>query len=88
MLLFRLEDGLIREALAAGVDGLILVDLANGRVVSGIQYDAAGVPSIVFGLFGLVVVNLQRTIDAVAERVEIVAYLRRGTAIEAVTTSL
>jgi cell division transport system permease protein len=39
----------------------------------------------VFGLFGLVVVNLQRTIGAVAERVEIVAYLKRGTAIEAVT---
>jgi cell division transport system permease protein len=39
----------------------------------------------VFGLFGLVVVNLQRTIGQVAERVEIVAYLKRGTAIEAAT---
>ncbi len=39
----------------------------------------------VFGLFGLVAVNLQRTMGTVAERVEIVAYLRRGTPIETVT---
>jgi len=39
----------------------------------------------VFGLFGLVVINLQRTMGTVAERVEIVAYLKRGTPIEAVT---
>jgi cell division transport system permease protein len=41
----------------------------------------------VFGLFGLVVVNLQRTIGTVAERVEIVAYLKRGTPIETITTA-
>ena len=38
----------------------------------------------VFGLFGLVAVNIQRTMSVVAERVEIVAYLRRGPPIEAV----
>jgi cell division transport system permease protein len=39
----------------------------------------------VFGLFGLVTVNLQRTMGDVAERVEVVAYLRRGTPVETVT---
>ena len=32
----------------------------------------------VFGLFGLVTVNIHRTIGTVAERVEVVAYLERG----------
>lgn len=39
----------------------------------------------VFGLFGLVAVNIRHTIGDVAERVEVVAYLKRGTPIEAVT---
>ncbi|MBI1722372.1 MAG: ABC transporter permease [Gemmatimonadetes bacterium] len=39
----------------------------------------------VFGLFGLVAVNIRRTIGDVAERVEVVAYLKRGTPIETVT---
>ncbi len=39
----------------------------------------------VFGLFGLVAVNIQAAIRTVAERVEIVAYLKRGTPVEAVT---
>lgn len=39
----------------------------------------------VFGLFGLVAVNIQRTMGDVAERVEVVAYLKRGTPIETVT---
>ena len=39
----------------------------------------------VFGLFGLVAVNIRRTIGTLAERVEVVAYLRRGTPIEAIT---
>ena len=39
----------------------------------------------VFGLFGLVAVNIERAIGSVAERVEVVAYLKRGTPIEALT---
>ena len=39
----------------------------------------------VLGLFGLVTVNIRHTIGDVAERVEVVAYLRRGTPIETVT---
>jgi len=38
----------------------------------------------VLGLFGLVTVNIRHTIGDVAERVEVVAYLRRGTPIETV----
>ena len=42
----------------------------------------------VFGLFGLVTVNIQRVIGSVAERVEVVAYVRRGTAAEALTVAM
>jgi cell division transport system permease protein len=42
----------------------------------------------VFGLFGLVAVNLNIAMRGVAERVEIVAYLRRGTPVEAVTMAM
>jgi cell division transport system permease protein len=42
----------------------------------------------VFGLFGLVAVNLQHTIGDVAERVEIVAYLKRGTNVETITRAV
>jgi len=41
----------------------------------------------VFGLFGLVAVNLDRAIGAVAERVEVVAYLKRGTPLETATVA-
>jgi cell division transport system permease protein len=39
----------------------------------------------VFGLFGLVAVNIRSAIGSVAERVEVVAYLKRGTPAEAIT---
>jgi cell division transport system permease protein len=42
----------------------------------------------VFGLFGLVAVNLRATIGNVAERVEVVAYLKRGTAVEALSLAI
>jgi cell division transport system permease protein len=42
----------------------------------------------VFGLFGLVTVNIQRVIGTVAQRVEVVAYLRRGTTVETITLAL
>lgn len=38
----------------------------------------------VFGLFGLVTVNIHRTIGTVAERVEVVAYLERGTSLQTI----
>ena len=42
----------------------------------------------VFGLFGLVTVNIHDVIGTVAERVEVVAYLQRGTPIEAVALGM
>ena len=41
----------------------------------------------VFGLFGLVAVNIRRAIGSVAERVEVVAYLKRGTLLETITVA-
>ena len=41
----------------------------------------------VFGLFGLVAVNIRRAIGSVAERVEVVAYLKRGTMLETVAVA-
>lgn len=41
----------------------------------------------VFGLFGLVTVNIHRTIGNVAERVEVVGYLKRGTPLQTVTVA-
>jgi cell division transport system permease protein len=42
----------------------------------------------VFGLFSLIAVNIHAAIGTVAERVEVVAYLRRGTPIEAITVGM
>jgi cell division transport system permease protein len=42
----------------------------------------------VFGLFGLVTINIHDVIGTVAERVEVVAYLRRGTPLEAITLAI
>lgn len=42
----------------------------------------------VVGLFGLVAINLQKSLAAIAERVEVVAYLLPGTPIEASTLAL
>ena len=41
----------------------------------------------VFGLFGLVAVNIRRASGSVAERVEVVAYLKRGTPPEAIAVA-
>jgi cell division transport system permease protein len=41
----------------------------------------------VLGLYGLVAVNIRATIGGVAERVEVVAYLKRGTSAEVITTA-
>ncbi len=42
----------------------------------------------VFGLFGLVTVNIHDVIGTVAERVEVVAYLKRGTPVEAIEVAM
>jgi cell division transport system permease protein len=59
----------VREAAAAFRRAPVLTGLAAGMV---------GLALFVLGLFGLVTHNLQTTLDAVEERVEVVAYLREG----------
>ena len=57
-------------------------------LLSALSVTTIGFSLFVFGLFGLVTVNIQRVIGDVAERVEVVAYLRRGTPPEAVTVAV
>ncbi len=56
-------------------------------LLSALSVTTIGFSLFVFGLFGLVAVNIGRAIGSVAERVEVVAYLKRGTAPEAVTVA-
>ena len=56
-------------------------------VLSALSVTTIAFSLFVFSLFGLVAVNIRRTIGNVAERVEVVAYLKRGTAIETVTAA-
>ena len=54
-------------------------------VLSALSVTTIAFSLFVFGLFGLVTVNIRRTMENVAERVEVVAYLKRGTPIVTVT---
>jgi len=54
-------------------------------LLSALSISTIAFSLFVFGLFGLVAVNIHAAIGTVAERVEVVAYLKRGTPIEAVT---
>jgi cell division transport system permease protein len=57
-------------------------------LLSALSISTIAFSLFVFGLFGLVAVNIHAAIGTVAERVEVVAYCRRGTPIEAVTVAM
>ena len=57
-------------------------------LLSALSISTIAFSLFVFGLFGLVAVNIHAAIGTAAERVEVVAYLRRGTPIEAVTLGI
>ena len=57
-------------------------------LLSALSITTIGFSLFVFGLFGLVTVNIQRVMGNVAERVEVVAYLRRGVPSEAVAVAM
>ena len=57
-------------------------------LLSALSISTIAFSLFVFGLFGLVAVNIHAAIGTVAERVEVVAYLRRGTPIEAITLGM
>jgi cell division transport system permease protein len=69
----------IREALLA---------LRRAPLLSALSVTTIAFSLFVVTLFGLVAVNLQRGLRAVAERVEVVAYLLPGTPIETITLAL
>ena len=66
----------VREALLA---------FRRAPLLSTLSVTTIAFSLFVVGLFGLVAVNLQRTLADVAERVEIVAYLLPGTPLESIT---
>jgi len=65
-----------------------LLALRRAPLLSALSISTIGFSLFVFGLFGLIAVNIQAAIGTAAERVEVVAYLRRGTPIEAVTLGM
>jgi len=69
----------VREAILA---------FRRAPLLSALSVTTIAFSLFVVGLFGLVAVNLQRALRAVAERVEVVAYLLPGTPIEASTLAL
>jgi cell division transport system permease protein len=65
-----------------------LLAFRRAPLLSALSITTIAFSLFVFGLFGLVTVNIQRVIGTVAERVEVVAYLRRGTGLETVTVAM
>ena len=61
-----------------------LLAFRRAPLLSALSITTIAFSLFVFGLFGLVAVNLHHTIGDVAERVEIVAYLKRGIGVETV----
>ena len=57
-------------------------------VLSALSITTIAFALFVVGLFGLVALNLRQTLGEVQERVEVVAYLMRGTPIEVVTMAI
>lgn len=65
-----------------------LIAFRRAPLLSALSVTTIAFSLFVVGLFGLVAINLQRALRAVAERVEVVAYLLPGTPIEASTLAL
>lgn len=57
-------------------------------VLSALAVTTIAFALFVLGLFGLVALNAQRALGQVAERVEVVMYLMRGTPVEVVTVAM
>jgi cell division transport system permease protein len=65
-----------------------LLAFRRAPLLSALSVTTIAFAVFVVGLFGLVAVNLQRALDRLAERVEIVAYVLPGTPAEATTLAL
>jgi len=62
----------------------MLLSFRRAPLLSALSVTTIAFSLFVFGLFGLVAVNIRRAIGSVAERVEVVAYLKRGTPLETI----
>jgi cell division transport system permease protein len=62
-----------------------LLAFRRAPLLSALSVTTIAFSLFVFGLFGLVAVNINSAIGSVAERVEVVAYLKRGTPLETIT---
>jgi cell division transport system permease protein len=65
-----------------------LLAFRRAPLLSALSITTIAFSLFVFGLFGLVTVNIQRVIGTVAERVEVVAYLRRTAPLETITVAM
>jgi cell division transport system permease protein len=65
-----------------------LLSFRRAPLLSGLAVTTIGFALFVVGLFGLVALNLRATLAEVAERVEIVLYLARGTPVDVVTVAI
>jgi cell division transport system permease protein len=65
-----------------------LLSFRRAPVLSILAVTTIGFALFVLGLFGLVALNLRDTLSEIAERVEIVVYLTRGTPVEVATVAI
>src|SRR2546426_7282410 len=65
-----------------------LLSFRRAPLLSALSVTTIAFALFVIGLFGLVALNLRRALQQVEERVEIVAYLIRGTPVEVVTVAI
>jgi cell division transport system permease protein len=70
--------GLLREALRT---------FSRTPILSALSIASIGFSLFTIGLFGLVALNFRETLSVLAERVEVVAFVLRGTPTEAVTAA-
>jgi cell division transport system permease protein len=65
-----------------------LLSFRRAPLLSGLAVTTIGFALFVLGLFSLVALNLRQTLSGVAERVEVVMYLQRGTPVDVVTVAI
>ncbi len=65
-----------------------LLSFVRAPVLSILAVTTIGFALFVLGLFGLVALNLRDTLTEIAERVEVVVYLTRGTPVEVATVAI
>src|SRR6185436_1712371 len=65
-----------------------LLSFRRAPVLSILSITTIAFALFVLGLFGLVAINLRQALEQVEDRVEVVAYLMRGTPVEVVTVAI